>query len=130
LRYITAHPSNSREIARGFYTFSNSKTAEAMSELHRHPAECRVSRVYAAAGHKASIELQLGKGKFLEPRQRRISAAEIVERQRYMVDAELRAPARPKRGLLIPVGDGFTARRSCRTASRGAAARLTKLMVR
>jgi hypothetical protein len=40
------------------------------------------------------------------------------------------APARPKRGLLIPVGDGFTARRSCRTASRGAAARLTKLMVR
>ena len=56
-----------------------------MREVDHRFADRRVDLVGAAIGDKSAIELQLGKGQFAEPRQRRIGAAEIVDHQPHIV---------------------------------------------
>src|SRR5712692_1110677 len=87
---IATHLGERPQIGAPLDALADRGGAELVREIDGGLAQRGIARVIAAVRHQVAVELELGEGKLLEPRQMRVARAEIVERERYVVDLELR----------------------------------------
>src|SRR5262249_38510654 len=89
LAKVTTHQQQRLQVSGVLDPLGNGGAAETMREIDRRLANCGITRVHRAVGDKAAIELDLGKWQFAQPRERRISGPEIVDRDANAVAAKL-----------------------------------------
>ena len=81
LPVVAAHADQRQRVGGFLDADADRDAAEIVREVDHGLAQRRVDLVGAAVGDESAVELELGERQFLEPRQRGIAAAEIVDRE-------------------------------------------------
>ena len=86
---LAPEPDQRIAIGGGLDSFGDAACAGRAREFDDALADAGVHRVGRAVLHIAAVELQLGEWQLLQPRERRVAGAEVVDRQCDVVDPEL-----------------------------------------
>ena len=84
LAEIAAHAHQRHRVGGFFDAHGDGDAAEIMREIDHRLAQRRIDLVGAAVGDEGAVELEFGERQFAELRQRRLAAAEIVDRQPHI----------------------------------------------
>jgi hypothetical protein len=101
LAVVAAHADQGERVGCFLDADRHGHAVEIMREVDDGLAQRRIDLVGAAIGDEGAVELELGKRQRLEPYQRRIAAAEVVDRK---LDVEMRE-LRGKIGRQREIGD-------------------------
>ena len=87
---VAIHALQGPQVRLVLHAVGDRHDSEVMRQLDGRPADAGILGVAGTAVDEAAVELQLAEGQLAQPRERGEALAEIVDRERDAVDAQLR----------------------------------------